>query len=122
MEKSENFSSGAAAGEFFRTESSTTRLCFVSLFGQRNEKTLRLEQKLFERSEFFLFSVEKYWSRQKSAAGEFFRTESSTTRLCFVSLFGQRNEEPSRLEREQSVQALAAIEQQRSVKAQRQLS
>ena len=42
--------------------------------------------------------------------------------LCFVSLFGQRNEEPSRLEREQSVQALAAIEQQRSVKAQRQLS
>ena len=106
MEKSENFSSGAAAGEFFRTESSTTRLCFVSLFGQRNEKPLRLEQKLFERSEFFLFSVEKYRSRQKSADGEFslFRFFSS----------GKRNEKPSRLEREQSVQALAVIEQQRS--------
>ena len=42
-------------------------------------------------SKFFLFSGEKYRSRQKSADGEF---------LCFVSLFGQRNEEPSRLERE----------------------
>ena len=59
-------------------------------------------KKLFERSEFFLFSGEKCRSRQKSADGEF---------LCFVSLFVQRNEEPSRLEREQSVKALAAIEQ-----------
>ena len=74
--KSENFSSGAADGEF---------LCFVSLFGQRNEKPLRLEQKLFERSEFFLFSGEKCRSRQKSADGEFFSDKSSTTRLCFVS-------------------------------------
>ena len=47
-------------------------------------------------SEFFLFSGEKCRSRQKSADGEF---------LCFVSLFVQRNEEPTRLEREQSVQA-----------------
>jgi hypothetical protein len=37
-------------------------------------------------------------------------------------LFGQRNEKPSRLEREQSVIAFAAIEQQQSAKAPRQLS
>ena len=65
-------------------------------------------------SEFFLFSVEKCRSRQKSADGEF-----SLFRF-FCS--GKRNEKPSRLKREQIVQAFAAIEQQRSAKAQRQLS
>ena len=67
-------------------------------------------KKLFERSEFFLFSGEKCRSSPKSADGEF-----SLFRF-FCS--GKRNEKPSRLEREQSVQALAALEQ----KAQRQLS
>ena len=60
-------------------------------------------KKLFERSEFFLFSAEKCRSRQKSADGEF-----SLFRF-FCS--GKRNEKPSRLEREQSDKALAAIEQ-----------
>ena len=65
-------------------------------------------------SEFFLFSVEKCRSRPKSTDGEF-----SLFRF-FCS--GKRNEKPSRLKREQIVQAFAAIEQQRSAKAQRQLS
>ena len=46
-------------------------------------------------SEFFLFSGEKCRSRQKSADGEF---------LCFVSLFVQRNEESSRLERKGKIE------------------
>jgi len=60
-------------------------------------------KKLFERSEFFLFSGEKCRSSSKSADGEF-----SLFRF-FCS--GKRNEKPSRLERERSVQALAATEQ-----------
>ena len=43
-------------------------------------------KKLFERSEFFLFSGEKYWSSLKSADGEF--------SFCFVFLlFGQKKNE-----------------------------
>jgi len=59
-------------------------------------------KKLSERSEFFLFSGEKCWSRQKSADGEF-----SLFRF-FCS--GKRNEMPLRHKQQQSVQALAAIE------------
>ena len=72
-------------------------------------------KKLFERSEFFLFSREKCRSRQKSADGEF---------LCFVSLFVQRNEEPSRLEREQSDKAQRRLSEKgkRNEKPLRQLS
>ena len=57
-------------------------------------------KKLFERSEFFLFSGEKCRSRQKSADGEF-----SLFRF-FCS--GKRNEKPLRLEQQRSAKALAA--------------
>ena len=87
-----------------RSDVAKKQLGPASLFGREAEVSVWSvkNKKLFERSEFFLFSGEKCRSRQKSADGEF---------LCFVSLFVQRNEEPSRLEREQSVQALAAFEQ-----------
>ena len=55
-------------------------------------------------SEFFLFSVEKCRSRQKSVDGEFFsdRVLNNSSLFRFFCS-GKRNAKPSRLEREQSV-------------------